>query len=231
MSNERVISKVKKLLALHNNNTSVNEASSAYKVAQKLLAEHRLTMADVQAVSTEEEIKEWGGHPLYEGKRRITWKCNLATTITRNNGCDALFYGGTILVVGRKSDFEIVQWLYDSISNQIEAMAKSACKGLGKGYSNDFKLGAARRVRERMIEAQAETKEKYAGTQALVLVNQKDEEVSHFVKKVLNPGNYIPARAKRASAYQKGQAAGNRVTLAKGGLKADNTNKTTNLLN
>lgn len=231
MSNQKVIEKVKKLLSLHNNNTSLNEATNAYNVAQKLLAEHRLSMADVQNASTEEEIKEWGGEPLYSGRRRINWKSKLATAVCRNNGCDAIFYGGDIRVVGRKSDFEIVKWLYDSISNQIESLAKTQCKGMGKGYSNDFKLGAVSRVSERLEDAQAETRQKYSGTQALVLVNSKDEAVKDYVHEILKPKGFIPARAKRPSAYQEGCAAGNKVTLAKGGLKANKTVKNKNLLN
>lgn len=228
MSNQKIIEKVKKLLSLHNNNTNLNEASNAYKVAQKLLAEHRLSMADVHNASTEEEIKEWRGQPLYQGKRRINWRSKLAIAVCRNNGCDAIFYGGEIRVVGRKSDFEIVSWLYDSIANQIEAMAKTSCCGMGKGYSNDFKLGAVSRVSERLEDAQAETRQKYSGTQALVLVNSKDEALKDYVKKVLKPNFFTPARAKRRSAYQEGITAGNRVTLAKGGLK---TTKNKSLLN
>lgn len=224
MSNQKVIEKVKKLLSLHNNNTSLNEASNAYKVAQKLLAEHRLSMADIESASDlKEENIGVSDHCLYEGKRRITWRVRLASIVARNNGCDVLLYGGNIRLVGRDSDFVIVKWLYDSIETQIEAMAKHTCKGMGKGYSNDFKLGAVSRVAERLAEAKQETRDKYSGTKALVLVDQKDAAIKKYVKDVLKvTSSHTGGSAKRREAFNRGQQAGNKVNLSKGGLNTAN---------
>lgn len=226
MSNQKVINKVKKLLALHNNNSNLNEATNAYKLAQKILSEHRLSIADIESNNT--SIKEdisLSSCALYKGKRRITWKVNLASIVARNNGCDVILFGGNIRLVGRDSDFAIVTWLYNSIATQIEYMAKQSCEGMGKGYSNDFKLGAVSRVGERLDEASRETRDKYSGTQALTLIDQKDADIKKYVKEVLKVTTFhTGSRAKCNKAFNHGLKAGNKVNLTKAGLKTKRDN-------
>jgi hypothetical protein len=234
---EQILAKVKRLMALSNNNSNVNEAANAYKAAQKLLSENRLSMADVDSLveeSDEEEV-EASDEGLYVGKRAITWKGSLAMGIAQCNGCD-VYWNHTykegigrckqLKVVGRQSDIDIVRWLYSSVSTQIESLCKIEMTfngGGGKTFSNNFKKGATSAVVARLVEAKREVEQKYADTTALVLVKNKDAEVSKFMGTLGLRKTKTTSRFD-SSGYDAGRAAGKRVNLTRGGL-GDGTTK------
>lgn len=231
---EHILTKVKRLLALSNNNANVNEAASAYKLAQKLLSENRLSMADVDSIgdNVEEEIKK-GEEGLYVGKRAITWKGSLAVGISECNGCHVHWgrvyvpgKGGCkkLTLIGRPSDIAIVQWLYHSVVSQIDSLCKAAMimnGGGGKTFSNNFKHGAVSAVVARIKEAKQEVDQKYNGTAALVLVKNKDEAVAAYVKKAFpNLRSTKTTSRYDSNGYNEGKRAGGRVNLSRGGLGA-----------
>lgn len=226
----QVLSKVKDLLSLSDGNTNVNEAAAAYKAAQRLLSQHRLTMADVYA-SAEKEARELitqGDKPLYTGTRAITWRGSLAKGICNANGCDVYWDGVFIdgdwkrqlVVVGRPSDIEVVTYLYHAVASQIEAMCSAAMlanRGGGKTFSNNFKLGAVNTVSSRLREAAEEVEEEYQGTKALVLVKKDNEELKLAMSKLKLRKRKVASRYDR-SGYKQGQAAGRRVNLSRAAI-------------
>jgi hypothetical protein len=228
---DKILAKVKNLLELSSNNSSVNEAAAAYKAAQKLLSEHRLSMADVELFSDsdEEEIEE-SKDALYVGKRAITWKGILARGIANCNGCDVFWSSDwcvasnsmkkRLTVVGRKSDITIVQWLFHSVSFQIEIFSKSALVangGGGKTFSNNFKKGATSSVLSRLREAKKEVEQEYEGTKAMVLVSRKDEDVARYMSSLPLRGGKAYSRYDSAG-YSAGVAAGKRVNITGGSI-------------
>ena len=60
MSNEKIIERIKKLLALAGNNTNVHEASIAMERANKLLREHDMSMTSILDVELEEVGEDVG---------------------------------------------------------------------------------------------------------------------------------------------------------------------------
>jgi hypothetical protein len=220
-----ILNKVKDLLSLSEGAGNVNEKASAYKLAQKLLAKHRLTMADIEAsgVSTDKESVEVSSEPLYEGKRMITWLGILASGIAANNDCAVYWSGGKVrrlTILGRKSDVEIVRYLYDTVSAQILSFCKVALRrnGGGKTFSNNFKLGAANVVIQRITEATKEVEQDYAGSRAMVLVKRDRAELESAKAKLgLRSKAAVKARFS-PDGYAAGRAAGARVNLTRGGL-------------
>ncbi len=218
---DKILSKVKNLLELSQNNANVNEAAVAYKAAQKLLSENRLSMADVECFddSLDEPVEEG---PLYEGKRAITWKGSLAHGIAHCNGCEVYWdnhgYKKKLTLVGRSSDISIVRWLYSLVSNQIEMFCKAALisnGGGGKTFSNNFKRGAVDSVLRRLQEAKREVEQKYEGSQALVFVKKKDEAINQHMSKLNLRSKKTTARYDRRG-YSAGIEAGKRVDLSRG---------------
>ena len=194
--NENILLKVKNLLELSKKNTNINESAAAYKAAQKLLTRHKLSMADVMATQDSRVEISQSNDPLYEGKRAIAWRGTLASGIAEVNDC--FTYWGKIwstrgywlnylYVVGTSEDVEIVRWLFNSVSNQIEIFCKAAMvAGLGKGktYANNFKRGAVNTVISRLEEAKVEVEEEYEGSNALVLMQKYSAELESAKEKI-----------------------------------------------
>lgn len=78
---EAVVERIKKLLSLAKNNTSVHEAATAAALAQKLLQENKLQLADVEATRDELGEKVEMSTFLEEGVRVITWRSQLTTSV------------------------------------------------------------------------------------------------------------------------------------------------------
>lgn len=84
---ESVLRKVRKAIALASNNPSEHEAHTAMLMAQRMMAEHGLTMQDV------EETADWQKDKNVIHKEATTyskspwWKKNLSTTIAENFRC------------------------------------------------------------------------------------------------------------------------------------------------
>lgn len=225
----RVLDKVKRLIALSNNNTNVNESATAFAQAQAILSKHRLTMAEVDAASSAlaGELISESSQPLYQGERVIHWKSYLAGEIAAENGCKVFtrtFRNPVKIVkyviVGRESDIQVVRYMFESIIEQIEFFVKLAMKsgeGSGKTFSNNFKYGAADTVVKRIKEANLKIRDEYKGTQALVLVDNRFNEVQRWVEKMvpnMKTSKAVSFREDRTG-YYLGKQAGQKVSLNK----------------
>src|SRR5258708_26817647 len=74
MSNENIasiIGKVQKLLSLASNNTNENECKTARELADKLIQQYRLSMADIESNGGESE--SFLSRKLCEGGKRRQW--------------------------------------------------------------------------------------------------------------------------------------------------------------
>src|ERR1700689_943936 len=125
---QKVCDKVRKLLALSENNTSVEESQAAAAQAARLMQKHRLDQAMVESVG--ELISEpFQRKVVSEGGRRTAWREHLLTGLCDHFGC-AFYFSSyrscgvrsagapgsrgrqSYTVVGRKSDTDIVGYMY-----------------------------------------------------------------------------------------------------------------------
>jgi Protein of unknown function (DUF2786) len=81
---ERVAERIRKLLALANNNPSEAEAAIALERASALMAEHNLTMAQVDAHGTGDERVEEKHNAAYRGQ---TWARLIWGSVAQLNFC------------------------------------------------------------------------------------------------------------------------------------------------
>ena len=110
MSNEKIISKIKKVLELSRNNPSKEEATAAAALAQKLMAEYHLELADIEDINNEEEIYE----VQVECGKGNKWKYALAGIVAKNFRCKHFYYGKeTVIFYGYKTDAEIAAMTFE----------------------------------------------------------------------------------------------------------------------
>lgn len=126
---EKIIEKIRKCLALANNNPSEEEAKAAALMAQKLLAKYNISISDVESLeAANEEIAEevvWY-KSIVKGVARA-WKYELAGIVAKNFRCKYFFYGKKgVAFYGHKTDaeaaVEVYKYLFamgDRLANRV----------------------------------------------------------------------------------------------------------------
>lgn len=103
-ADERIISKVKKVLELSKNNPSEVEAKAAALKAQAMMAQYHISLADIEDINDIEEIFEVHVN-VGKGNK---WKYLLSGIISKNFMCKRYYIGKSIVVFyGYKTDAEI----------------------------------------------------------------------------------------------------------------------------
>jgi hypothetical protein len=171
-----IIDKIRKLRELSKSD-NVNEAATAARMADKLIAEHRISEAELNIAegSNEKPIEDTG--VLYESARVIQWKSGLACRLAAHYSCAVwndqarsktldlntgmYSYGNRVSryrLVGLKSDIEIVNYMFAWLSTEIERLAKKNACGRGMVYRQSYCLGAVSGIREQLRLQKEETR-------------------------------------------------------------------------
>lgn len=138
--NNAIIDKIKKLLALAENNTNESEAQNAALKAQKLIAKHNINVLELEEDYEEETIDEntlWVG----EGKK---WKYVLASIISKNFRCKEFWYGRkTVAFYGYKTDTEAAKEVFKFVFNVGHKLATRETNKYTnkKGIYNTYLVG------------------------------------------------------------------------------------------
>lgn len=151
---EKMIEKVKKILALAENNPSQEEALSAALQAQRLMAKYNIHEDDVEL----DEIKENEIDSVFSEQKHDSsfhsWRKQLATVVAKNFRCKCYLRRGDVVFRGFKADAEIALEVYltlyaigDKLGSQKykEELART---GSGKGVYTSFTLGFVLGVEE-----------------------------------------------------------------------------------
>lgn len=126
MNSEKVINKIRKVLELSKNNPSAEEAKSAALKAQRLMAEYRISMDDINEIKEVEEITE---ESIVVGTGN-KWKYNLAKIVAKNFRCKNYYYGKSeIVFYGYDTDAKIAA---ETFKYLFEVGNKSANKFYNK---------------------------------------------------------------------------------------------------
>ena len=200
---EKVIEKIKKLLAMtEENGASENEAMVAALKAQKLMAEYNLTVADIGDESTSQTIIE----ESVECGLGDKWKYKLANIVARNFCCKTFIVGKrTIVFYGYEKDAKIAADVFKFLFNTGNKLAD-------KCYYEYYKKGEPTKgVKNTYLVGFCEGINEVLGKQctALMIVVPKEvkesfDEMSRNWKNVSNSlsMNYD------ANAYKKGKSDG-----------------------
>ena len=180
MANERIIKRIEKLLALAGNNPSQEEAQSAMLMAQKLMAEHNLSMEAFQEKEPEKKEVE---QVWVKGGQSCQWMRQLAKVIADNFRCNLLIGRGYGLVfIGLKEDVTICSQVFNFAShtldrNMMKLRRQYRKQGLPTdGISGDYATGFICGLRDKFQE------QVNKNNWGLILV--KDNEVMEYTKKI-----------------------------------------------
>ena len=153
MTHDRLIEKIKKLLALASDPAAApQEAETATRQAAYLMTQNDLDLADLAAVelAAQWDMTSQGAQGCRPGKRNavevppwigiIAWGVKIFTRTRAYNGL------GTVTFKGPREDVVLAVWLHEYLLNQ----AYTASKGLGLGEANRFRNGFASALQGRL---------------------------------------------------------------------------------
>lgn len=183
-----VIDKIAKLRRLATS-TNVNEAAAAAAAADKLMQEHGIAEAQLEASGEKDaEPIAHDPDPLIEWTgRRPGWQRVLAARLAHHYGCSAWGeHDHTIdgrnkhiyrmRLVGRASDIASVRYMYAWLVVEIERLAQQR-RGHGRSWLDSFRCGAVDGVTNALYRAKkavlAETATHAGTSTAITLVENR----------------------------------------------------------
>jgi hypothetical protein len=226
--NESVLDKVKALLSKTvENGATQEEAANAARIAQQLITKYRLELVEFDTSRLDDEISA-RHRPLYEGQKVVHWRSDLAHWICQVNSCRLIYRKKENLialsVVGRAGDVEIVRYLFEHLSREIDRLCVQQLedgKGSGKRFTNSFKHGAVSMIVKRLRAAHKATLAQARinnRTTAIVKLDQRDAEVDAWMHKNLKmqERGASTRRTFDVTGYQAGRTAGAAIAINKG---------------
>ena len=133
MVREDILEKIKKLMALAEDQANVHEAASAAAMAQKLMEEHRVQEAELDLGSDEPEEIRSDTLGVEDGPSLREWRTNLGSVVCNANDCR--FYLtpghqwsgrlGRFKIVGRPGNIQTAQYMFMSLSLLILPLQNS----------------------------------------------------------------------------------------------------------
>lgn len=154
-------------MALANGSSFQEEAATALGKAQALMLKYKVTQSMIEDVSEEdqEDIEAFRASPLNEedrGKRKLAmWKYRLTSVLCQYNGCYTFQSGSNLVLVGKPSDVDAIRYLYSYCRREIDRLTKTHCKGQGRTYANNFRIGCVEAIREAIKTEQEEVRKQF----------------------------------------------------------------------
>ena len=169
MADERIVERIRKLLALAGNNDNAEEAASAASMATRLMEEHAICRADVEEgeEAVPEIVRDWFGPRL---RKISSWQGFLGTVVAEACGCSTAWVGSRdgwgqkvsaqLVILGEEDDVRNAVQLRDFCHREIDRLTARHTRGRGRRWGVSFRTGcvmairdAARREREALREA------------------------------------------------------------------------------
>lgn len=177
MTDDTIITKIQKLLALANS-PNEHEAQAAARKAVELMEKHRISDAEVEArTGTRNSEPITTDHaPLYKAGKEIRWKTVLGSAVAKSHGCQTwlrTWKGGGGFeqrIIGRASDVEAIRTLFDWLcltAERLRARQHSPSyyvteKKWRSDYIYGFASGVSVQIAAARAQAQAEAQARAA---------------------------------------------------------------------
>jgi len=196
MSKEKILDKIKKILALSSNNPSEAEAAHAATIAKEMLDKYNFSMLDLET-NQNDDIEECS---LYFGiGKEESWIIQLMKTLTYHFDCKchyedlSFFEKGKIKwsIVGYQTDLEIFEYTYIYLRRMIEKMSANIRKlnpKITKKYLISYLYGIVIEIDNNLYKERKE-KEKHMNsenTKSNELIETKKNAVYGWCDKNLN---------------------------------------------
>ena len=174
---EKVLERIRKLLALAGNNDNLNESAIAAAQAAKLMERHQIMAADVDSGEEDEDVAEFNFGPFL--RRKSTWQGALAKVIADAFGCAVCWDGPSLLIAGRPKDVEAAVIARDYCHGEIDRLTAYFASGRGRGFGVSFRMGCVHSIGLAIEKERAELRQEMQGhvsETALVVVDQRANE-------------------------------------------------------
>jgi hypothetical protein len=214
-----IIEKIKKLLALANSSNE-HEAALAAGHAQRLLAEHNLAMADIEAAHRPEKADKV---ETAAAKTLPKWLRHLSSGVSAAFDCQAIHHPSTgkMTFIGVGADVQIAAYTFTFLDRTVRKLCSAYMKvHVDSMLPNrhrelmrqSYYLGAVSTITTRLKEQKQQTP---VTTGALVpvkegLIRQAISEIGN-VRTMHSRRSYI-----NSDAYSKGQTDGHRIGIQHG---------------
>lgn len=138
---EKVVLKIKKLLALSDGNPNENEAKEALLKAQALMVEYNVE------VSTDDNSTPECSIEIAESKGNKGFRCQLASVMATNFRCRCMMSGGSVAFMGHTTDAKICKeafefaYKYAKFRGDMMANESYKLRGTVKGVFNSYVSG------------------------------------------------------------------------------------------
>jgi len=155
-----VIDKIRKILALAENNSSLEEAETAALFVQRLLLQHGLSLAEVRDDGNGGKTVEEARPEQVEYRHVPWWVKSLASIISRNFRCEAIIRthpGGnrSLFFIGLAQDVEVASLTYNRIKTAYNASLRRFIQEnrvMDTAEKNDYTEGFLSGLRRKFTE-------------------------------------------------------------------------------
>lgn len=156
--NSKILDRIRKLLALANDDANANESQAAFLIAQRLMVEHNISVEQAQQEKPDakadpvEVIKE----AVFQAGRVEDWRKTLGVAISENFRCKISTQtgdAGAIFFWGHPNDVELAKAMYIMASMVAEKAADKFAKNYPNGKRREiktaFRVGFATGLRDK----------------------------------------------------------------------------------
>ena len=200
-----IIEQVRQLLALADTrrNDNINEAAAAARLAQKLMAEHRLQQFELRAGDEDapppEPFERRDLLSRLGGSRVTEWRWHLLVDVAEAYRCRGVAVwgdGGSMEIFGRPSDLDAVTYTFffleREVSRQVRSLGKTCRRRLPetrRRWFRDARLGMVEAVGRRLKGQRTREERKLGsqpgkGTRFLAHLDREQQTLDRFVASV-----------------------------------------------
>lgn len=224
--NEKIIRRVKRLLAMAEDASSPNEAMIAAKRARALMDKYQISKSDTELL--DEQFLEAVADK--RGSVRRQFLINLLIACANLNDCIAVIKSPPdvrYIFRGFKSDAIVAKLTFDYLVETCDRLCQKS-DALGASEKNFFRLGFSEAIEARAYKIKMERSNlKTSSGKELTLCKQELVREHFGDLQKMRPRNTRPARREELSAYYDGVEKGSETSLDKQ-IKADRRDRLNN---
>jgi hypothetical protein len=223
---EKIIERVRRLLAMAGDVSSPNEAAIAASRARKLMDKYQLSQKDF--IEKSQYTASETGDPRRSWPR---WEQNIAVGVAKLNDCQVKFQQAyqnkkVLSFQGEEGDVRVCEYLFTYLVEAGNRLCKAYLKQVGKSglaEANAFKLGFGSALQQRLKEMARERDQEYHSTGTGLMVLKKELVQKHFGAAAYRQAKRSAHHSASQSTVRAGHQAGQDIRIHTGVGGTDRT--------
>lgn len=231
MVEDSILERIRKVQGYLASDNPAEAAVAAAKLSE-LLIRHNLSMSDIPTEDRTRDDPWINSATDLDGSKKLTdWRITLGAAIARANLCKVIISGSHLQWLGRTSNVEVAQYIYETCGNDLQRIADGmwyAIRDLlrqngqessvnGRTWKSTFLMGAAVGVKQKLEDEHKSWQQSDVKITALIVTN--DRELSDFVHSEyprLGYSNRSSGYAQGGNAFGLGVATGKSMSFRQG---------------